>query len=425
MTPSLRSAIERALPLLLFAGCLALYLAGAARLADTPIFDRDNVFFRSDTRRVFNDLTGPRHSDHRRTSTHPIFVLAHHPIGRGLMHALDAAGVSRRHAREASALLLTATAGALAAALAFRWLQALGVSLARAGLLAAILGASTAHWIFASIPETWIFSALALAATACVASRPGAPEWRFQLAAGYAIGVLTTNLVPVAVLAVLRHAQREFRSLPDLLVRAARSTAAPLAFVIGLALVQHWIYPTTTLFFLRDTLGKEQRWVDWTRWTEQPATTLKVLVRHFAIDAVVAPAPESQLHDGFPMASIEHVSRGQYRSRGVALALWATLLAVTSRGVLRRDFYRPPIFAALAILAFNFVFHSFFGNDRLLYACDWTLFVIAVVAVAVERAAPPRSRLGAAATALLALFLAVEVWFNWRFLGEAAAVVSG
>jgi hypothetical protein len=425
MTPAPRSPLRRATPLLLFACCFALYLAGSARLAATPVALRDNVFFRSDTRRVWNDLTGPRFADHRRTSTHPIFVLLHHPFGRGLTHALAAAGMEREPARRLAGALLTGAAGGLAVVFAFFWLMALGVHWMRAALFAGLAGGSAAHWLFASIPETWIFSALSLAALALVATRRGVPEWRFQLAAVYAIGVLTTNVVPVGVFALLRHVQAAGVGAPfRVLLRAAGSGAAALLAVIVLAFVQQAIYPTTTLFFLRDTIGKEKRWIQWDHLLEHPGTTAKILVRHLAIDAVVAPQAETQLHDDLPMASIEHAGAAHYRSRLPVLLLWAAVLAVAARGALRPGYWTPPVLAAFAILAYNFAFHSFFGNDRFLYACDWTLFTVGVVALAFDRAAPdgaPRARW---ATALAALCLAAVVLSSWRFLGEAVAAVG-
>ena len=413
--------LRRVTPLLLFACCFALYLAGSARLAATPVVDRDNVFFRSDTRRVWNDLTGPRFSDHRRTSTHPIFVLLHHPLGRGLTHAFAALGAERQPARQLAAALLTGAAGALAVVFGFFWLQALGVSFARAALFAALVGGSAAHWLFASIPETWIFSALSLAALALVATGREVPEWRFQLAAIYAIGVLTTNIVPVGVFALLRHARDGLGAPLRVLLRAAGSGAAALLAVIALAFVQQAVYPTTTLFFLRDTVGKEKRWIQWDHLLEHPGKTAKVLVRSLAVDAVVAPEAHTQIHDDLPMASVEEAGAEHYRSRIPVLLLWVVVLAIAARGALRPGYWTPPVLAAFAILAWNFAFHSFFGNDRFLYACDWTLFTVGVVALGFDRGAPAAGRRGVLATALVALCVAAVALSNWRFLGEAAS----
>jgi len=410
--------LERALPLLLFAGGLALYFAGAARLADTAMHERDNVFFRSDTERAFRDLTGRWDADHRRTSTHPLFVLIHHPLGRGLTHALRAAGVPPREARERASALLTGAAGGLAAALAFRLLRTAGVSLAFAGFFSAILAASAAHWAFASIPETWIFSALSLAWLALeTVRRPSAPEWRFQLPAVYAIGVVTTNLVPVGVLAWLRHALRG-AAFPAAPARALRSTALALGLVAALALVQQALYPTTTLFFLPNSVTKETKWVKWTHWLERPGPTVQILGRSLLLDNVLAPAPYRTEHEGLPMASIEEARRAHYRARWPAVALWALVLAAAGVGALRGALWRPLGVAALGLLAFHFAFHSFFGNDRFLYAAGWTLFTVLAVALGFEAAVPRARAPRAAACALLAAFLLLQLGFNWRFLGE-------
>jgi hypothetical protein len=423
MTAASRPPLARALPLVLFLCSFALYLAGSLKLAATDAVLRDNVFFRSDTRRVFIDLTGPRDADHRRTSTHPIFVLIHHPIGRGLVHALDAAGLERETARRTAAALVTATAGGLAVVLAFAWLQALGVARARAAIFAGILAASASYWFFASVPETWIFSALSLAALALVATRKGEPEWRFQLAAVYSLGVLTTNAIPVGIFALLRHWHGDGTRAGILrtFARGAASGAAALAIVVALSFMQKAIYPTTTLFFLRETVGKEQQWIKWGPLLESPLGTARILLRSVALDAVIAPQAMTQLHDGEPMASIEHAGAGHYRSRIAVLLLWAAILAVAARGALRPGYWTPPVVAALALLAWNLAFHSFFGNDRFLYSCDWAIFIVGVVALGFDRAQAQGARAAALATALAAAFLAAELLSNWRFLGEAAA----
>jgi hypothetical protein len=165
--------------------------------------------------------------------------------------------------------------------------------------------------------------------------------------------------------------------------------------------------------------------VKWSHWLERPATTVKILVRHLAFDNVVAPEATNQPHDGLAMASIEEAGRSHYRSRLGVLAVWIAVLAVAARGALRGALFRPPLLAALAILAFDFAFHSFFGNDRFLYSCGWTVFTVAAVAAAFDAGAPAGGRVGAAATALLALFLALQLASNWRFLGELAAAVGG
>jgi hypothetical protein len=417
--------LERAAPLLLFAFCFALYLAGAARLSVMPMFERDNVFFRSDTHRVFEELTGDRAADLRRTSAHPAFVLFHNPLGRGLTIVFETLGAEKQAARQWASSLLTALAGALAAVLALRLLGVLGVSLLRAVLFSALLGASAAHWVFASAPETWIFSALGLTATALAAARPGLPEWRFQLAAVYAFSIVTSNLVPIGVFALLRHAQVAGLPAARVAARAAASVALAVGIVAGLSLVQKAIYPTTDYFFAPRSVTKEAKWIKWGRWTETPVETAKILVRHLALDNVVAPAPRNDPHDGLPMASIEHAGRPEYRSRLPVLAVWIAILALAARGAFQRGLYTLPLLAALAYLGFNLAFHSLFGNDRMLYSCDWTVFTIAVVAAAFERGAPPGGRLGTAATALLLLFLAFALASNWHFLAEVAEVGTG
>lgn len=416
--------LERLLPLALFVACFALYTIGSLYLADTGMHKRDNVFFRSDTGRVFRNFTNSRKANHDRNVTHPAFVLLHNPLGRGLTFALEAAGLEPRVARQRASSALTATAGAGAAALGFLLLRAVGVSLGTAGFFAAALGGSAAHVAFASIPETWIFSALALTLLAWTAVRAERPAWHFLLAAVYAISVLTTNLVPVAILGTLRAALRGGARPGAVLASAAGTAASALALVVLLSLAQRALYPITTLFFEPSLIAEETKWIKWSHWFEEPATTVKILVRTLVIDDVVAPAPLRTEHDGLAMASIEHAGRPQYRSRLPALAAWGLVLAIAGVGALRGALRRPPVLAALAVLAYSFAFHSVFGNDRFLYACSWTVFAVLTVAVCFDTALPRAGRARAAGLALLAAFLALEVASNLGFLVELRAAVK-
>ena len=289
----------------------------------------------------------------------------------------------------------------------------------RAALFAGVLGASASYWLFASVPETWIFAALSLAALALVATRRGEPEWRFQLAAVYAIGVLTTNVVPVGIFAILRHVQRDFSAPFRTLLRAAASGAGALLLVIALAFVQQAVYPTTTLFFLRDTIGNGAG----STGTTCSSTPARPRRSSCAISRSTRSSRRARTRWCTTTSRWRASSRGaaHYRSRLPVLLLWAAVLAVAARGALRPGYWTPPVLAAFAILAYNFAFHSFFGNDRFLYSCDWVLFTIGVAALGFDRALAPGGRAAALATALPALFLAAELLSNWRFLGEAAA----
>ncbi|HEX2485911.1 MAG TPA: hypothetical protein VHQ66_11455 [Myxococcota bacterium] len=421
-----RAGRERASVAALVLVCLALYGFGARQLADTGVYEYNDVLFRADTRRAHADLTGPRDKVGRRSSTHPAFVLLHHPLGRGLTNGLAAAGLARPAARKVASATLTAAAGAASAVLALYVFRASGVRPLLAWAFAAVLAVSTAHWVFASVPETFIFSALGLAALTFVALQRPASEWRFQLAAVYSIAVLVSNAVPVAVFALFRHARvrpKDWRDARRSLVRAAGSTALALALVAALGAVQQLVYPDAAT--ARPTqLTRESRWVEWGRWLETPAKTAKILVRHFAVDSVLAPAAERSWNDGRPMASIEEAGRAAYRTRAVAFALWFAVLGVALAGA-TRVLRRPAVLLALALVAFNAAFHSLFGNDRILYACNWTLFVLLVVACAFDAAGARARRLERPAAALLLAFLLAQLHGNARLFGEIRTAVAG
>jgi hypothetical protein len=236
--------------------------------------------------------------------------------------------------------------------------------------------------------------------------------------------VLVSNAVPVAVFALLRHTQAAGRGeTRRVLVRAAGSGALAIASVAALAAVQSAFYPEAAAPRPAQ-MGHETRWVKWERWLETPAKTAKILARTFAIDSVLAPAAERSTNDGRPMASIEEAGRPAYRSRAPALGLWLGVLVVALAGA-SPALRRPVVLAALACVAFNAGFHSLYGNDRILYACNWTLFVVLVLACAFDAASARVPRLERPAAALLVAFLAAQIHANGRLFGEIRAAVAG
>jgi hypothetical protein len=139
---------------------------------------------------------------------------------------------------------------------------------------------------------------------------------------------------------------------------------------------------------------------------------------------VLAPAAERSWNDGRPMASIEEARRPAYRTRAVAFALWVAVLGVALAGA-TRVLRRPVVLAALACVAFNAAFHSLFGNDRILYACNWTLFVLLVVACAFDAAGARARWLERPALGLLLAFLLAQLQGNARLFGEIRTAVAG
>jgi hypothetical protein len=400
--------------LLLLAG----YRTAAVQTAESPLYIRDNVCFRSDTKRALGDLAGSRLQKHKNTTGHPIFVLFHQPFGnaiREIYRSMD----KRLKPPAASRLAgpwVTAAAGAGAVVLLFCCLQCLLP--ARLSLwFSLIFAASASTMFYASVPETYIFSCLGICALAWVAVRQdkgGGLAW--QAAVVYAVSNLTINLVPAAIWSCVR-----FRG-------AGWWKRAFLAFLVSgaalviLSLVQRAIYPQTALFFLPGSVSREAGWLTWEH-LSTPWQTLRILLQHLFVTNIIAPEPVLVEVLGLPMASVEAGSWSMIQPALPLVLLWIVVLGTALWGLRHRAALTAPVLASLAVLGFNLVFFSVFGHDRMLYVALWTPMTILVVAAgtgAFLRQYPTMMGLWECLLVLLSLGMA---WHHWFFLEKLTALV--
>ncbi|MDB6117009.1 MAG: hypothetical protein JWO08_790 [Verrucomicrobiaceae bacterium] len=232
--------------------------------------------------------------------------------------------------------------------------------------------------------------------------------------------MLTTNIALVGLWALAR-----FWRLPvkDLVVKLVKVMAVTVALTVALSLVQAAIYPDSKIFFMPSSVARETGWLDWTR-LRHPIDNTRVLLQHLWLSNIIGPEPVRTIMFGKPMASIEAGSWAMVSPSLPLLALWVMLLAGAATSLFRREFYRPVLVAALAVLAFNFAFFFIFGNDRMLYAALWTSTSVFVVAAGVELLLKRRPGLVPVMTVLLPVLVAGMAWHNWHFLGKLAALVA-
>src|SRR5207237_1338063 len=99
-----------------------------------------------------------------------------------------------------AAVLLNSFAGGLGVGFFGYFLQAAGVPRLRAVILSCVLGCSSAHLFFGSVPETYAFSALSLILVLFVALKWPGRVGAFVLPGLLAFGVLITNLCTVTMI---------------------------------------------------------------------------------------------------------------------------------------------------------------------------------------------------------------------------------
>ena len=407
---------------LLFIGFYCFYQFAAQQLAQSPSFQRDDVYFRADTKRALKDITGDRLQSHPHTTGHPNFVILTQPIGYYLRTQFRkrCAGMGTDEAIQRASIVTTSLAGAGTVALFYGLLLANGLAKLRAGLFAAVLGCTATHMFYASTPETYIFSALGLTAVAFVASRRDLAGGWWQFASLYAWSMLTTNIALVGIWSLARYWRLP---LTKLVIQLTKVFALIGVIMVSVSLVQQAIYPKTRIFFLPDSVARESGWLYWER-LKIPFATSKTLLQHMWMSNIIGPEPVKQIIFGKPMGSIEAGDWASVAPSFPLMLVWFAILAGAATTLRRRSFYTPTILAALGALAFNFAFFFIFGHDRMLYAALWTFTAVMVAAVGFEQFLSRHPKLMPPAHIALALLVAGEAWHNWHFLGKLAAVVQ-
>ena len=413
------------LALLLTLGSSLLYWNTSAKFKDSAVYERQDVFFRSDSRRVYNDLILKREASHSNTSAHPTFVLFHQPLGFTLANWVKSQnkGMPIETARRYAARSMTVAAGALCVTGFFVTLLTLGLCRTRAALFSALFACSNTAIFFASIPETYVFSALGLIAIASHAiHRPSTHEGWWLASSLYAIGNLTSSVVQVGIWSLCRYAGQG-SNLTRVLWHSLRSGLIAVLLLISLSLVQKAIYPSTTLFFLPKSVVGQSAWLTWEN-LKTPLHTSGIVLQHLIHTNIVAPQPVRTTFNGQPMGSIEKGTWDTLRPAFPLHAAWSLILLGGIGGLCRRSALTPPVLAALGCLLFSALFFAVFGNDRMLYSAIWTPFTLLLVAAGWETWLRTRPQLALGFAALLPLFILAQAIHHWRFLDTLLALVT-
>ena len=408
---------------LLFAVFFAIYFQAGGKLRNSGVYDRDDVFFRADTRRAWRDMIGDRTSSHVHTSGHPNFVIFHQPVGYGLAAAVkEQFGGKRGDASRTASILMTAAASAGTVSLFYLMLLANGIPLSRAAAFSCVLGLSAVQLFYGAVPETYVFSALGLTAVAFLACRPEIGGVWWQVAAVYAWSALTTNIVTVGIWALVRNWRRP---LVACMTKVAVILAIPFAIVVVINVVQRLIYPGTVLFFHSHSVAKESHWLYWEN-LQEPLKHARILLQHQWISNIIAPEPERTFPFGTdaPMASIEAGTWDRFRPAWPLFTIWSIILACAMTALFDRRFFQPAILGALAVMVFNFFFFFIFGHDRMLYAALWTSISLFLVAAGCEHFIRSRPAAAKLLAGLLTLLIIGQAWHNWHFLGKITALVK-
>jgi hypothetical protein len=422
--------LEFAFGALLAVAVFAVHLALEHRFDQLGIFQRYNILFGADPQLRLESLgrnaTGFRFSH---PALHEIFVLPIKGLSRLIAFvtpgALTAGAVERP-----LALLVAPTVAALQCWVVLRLFRRLGFAFSVAFLFALLDAVSMSGIVFGSMPETFCASSLAIALAYMLflrtRARQGAPihaAW-FALEA-VASGITITNIIPVGALHLLREIHAGGSRVGSVL-RVAVLAGLAVATAVGMGwgasrlmrterepapLFAEWVrryvietpaahlatFPTAIVNTIVPPIPLRVRAFVETRrapfGTSGPDALPPTPARNQRGPAGVG-APGGRRLEGVVVPfrmTFEH-SRVAASPRNIAgiLVVAALVWAAFTR---RR---RNPLLgslarASLAILAFNWVFHSFWGDESFMYSMHWQVPLIVLIA-ALTAALPGRPR---------------------------------
>lgn len=399
----------------LFLAFFALYLAMGRFLGRTGVFAHDDALFQSDTSRAARDLTEPG-ADHYRTKVHPLFVILLNPAGTLLSRITDSPFLA--------AAVLVACAGALSVVAAHVFFTAIGHGPVAALALSCLLGVSTSHLLFASVPDTFIFTALSFVVCACLAlRRPGSLRAGVP-AVAFSLGMATTNIAPSGLL-FFGGARRE-AGFWKAVWRSAALGLLVLTIATALSLLQKAIYPTSNLFFARESFREDVEYVFHPKNAKQAMIRKMVLLRHLAVFDVVAPDFQGRTPKDSPVPWVTFHKATLSDTHGAGRAAVVLLLALdllALYGILRRRLFLEPVLQSLALgIAFLATLHYFYGDDLFLYSCSWAFLVLAVMAWGLQGVAQAGPRWSQAVNLLLIVLVGLTAVNNLAFLRSLAGL---
>lgn len=252
-------------------------------------------------------------------------------------------------------------------------------------IVASLLGGSASHLLLSSVIETYIFSALALLAFVLLLQTDRTSlNWTIPM--GILIfGITITNLAQACILYFLK--------LPRIKLLVIFISAVVAATLL-LNVVQVGLFPSAQSLYTPENLTVEKHYVvnlSDTFWRLQGRINL--ISRAVLLYGIVAPQPfilTQELGTEIPnfrtfKITVGRVNVAGYKGMGdFVIKVWVVLLAIAIILAVK-NFLKSPRQEMLSIglilcLGFNFLLHTLYGDDPMLYSPDWVYALILFVA---------------------------------------------
>jgi hypothetical protein len=338
---------------------------------------------------------------HHRTTAHPLFALFFKPLCNSIKRDMGMA---------AAAFKINLVVAAIGNVLFFACLRNIGLNRMGALLFTGILAVSFAHFLYGSIPETYIFvstSLILLLFLFLFLKDYKAFVVSFLPASLLSIGITATNIVFVVILFFFKvHRKSELRKA--LLHVFAFCLVLGIMFY-GLVLLQKKMYPLQKDIFAPTAVSSNTQFLR-DHLVRFPLRTLAVRLPHFFLYNEVVPGRIRNVVT-FPgwgqVRGITWATMGIY-ILFMSICVWMLLKLKTERS--------NAFWPLLAYFGFNICFFLIYGYEPHLYQAHYTFAWVALLAVpfGVENGTPRTARY--ASYLCMFVLLPLLVLNNWDFL---------
>jgi hypothetical protein len=305
----------------------------------------------------------------------------------------------------------------------------LAVPWPRSLLYAGLFGLTSTNLIFSTIPDTYIFSAAGLIALLIAVVRKP-PVWVWAIISVYLVGI---NLVNAAFIVIAityaklikgsngqwlpRWSDVKSRSKQTFIVKFL---AQSVALFLGLVVIQKVALNFWLLSRPREPL-KDIQYLFLPETFTEAGVKLINLGEHLFYFNILAPLPKLVQHLRNPdilLVSFRESNLLDYPAIAwPGLLIWTAILGLATWAIIKYRLFNSPIvkITIVSLLA-NAVIFFLYGDDIMLYACEWTFFLIVMVALGLEKFIQGQKQIQA--NSLLALFLTLvflnNLYFQWQ-----------
>ncbi|MBD1897286.1 hypothetical protein [Coleofasciculus sp. FACHB-129] len=402
-----------------------LYLFSSLSLFFTGVLGvkRSDLLFHSDYHRVITQLTTYK-INFWRTHTHPLFILVFNPLGF-LLKKIIGSG-------EIVGILFSTFFGAVCVVLTLVFFQKLGFKPFHAILYSAILGLSTSHIFFSSVPDTFIFAACSLIIIYLLAvAYPGSLIY-MVLATIFALGMVISNVVQGIIAYFFSIYQGRFNK--KVFTKLIIFIGLVLSGAIALNLLQKLIYPSADLFFIPGSYySKEGDYVNLPDQSSSIFSRILKLLGYIFIFNFIAIKPHiwRTIEDNppswvklnsapAPWVNFDPPSiTALYIPGIIAFLLWTVLLLWSLYAFIKFRADKMPIMRSLIFcILFNFLLHNIYGKDYelFLFTPNWTFLVLSWMALSLKFYSHAEGISSKVLNALLLLFVITQLLNNAQFV---------